>query len=192
MYCRYVHIRWNKKNRKFWKRALTQHPRWYCSLSSAGSSGLHMPVRPLILSPPILVRALCSDPAHLLVRAGGSSGSYCAHCTHCAHFLVWPHCCRVDASSHGGGLLSASWGSEIPNQFRWNLDRLFMASIWPHIQNTVATMIGGLGDRWSCTFLCFLFLECTHRLRRVDCCPMHSNTCFGGGCVPLGLFCLGH
>ena len=30
-----------------------------------------MPVRPLILSPPILVRALRSDPAHLLVRAGG-------------------------------------------------------------------------------------------------------------------------
>ena len=122
----------------------------------------------------------------------GSSGSYCAHRTHCTHFLVWPHCCRVDASSHGGGLLSASWGSEIPNQFSWNLDRLFIASIRPHIQNTVATMIGGLGDRWSCTFLCFLFLECTHRLRRVDCCPMHSSTCFGGGCVPLGLFCLGH
>jgi len=30
-----------------------------------------MPVRPLILSPPILVRALRGDPADLLVRAGG-------------------------------------------------------------------------------------------------------------------------
>ena len=29
-----------------------------------------MPVRPLILSPAILVRALHSDPADLLVRAG--------------------------------------------------------------------------------------------------------------------------
>ena len=33
-------------------------------------SGSHMPVRPLILSPGILVRALHSDPADLLVRAG--------------------------------------------------------------------------------------------------------------------------
>ena len=30
-----------------------------------------MPVRPLILSPPIVVRTLCDDPADLLVRAGG-------------------------------------------------------------------------------------------------------------------------
>ena len=30
-----------------------------------------MPVRPLILSPPIVVRALRDDPADLLVRAGG-------------------------------------------------------------------------------------------------------------------------
>ena len=40
---------------------------------SAGRSGTHMPVRPLILSkmPPIVVRALRDDPADLLVRAGG-------------------------------------------------------------------------------------------------------------------------
>jgi len=37
----------------------------------------------LILSPPIMMRALCIDPAHLLVRAGGGG-------SHCAHFLVWP------------------------------------------------------------------------------------------------------
>ena len=30
-----------------------------------------MPVRPLILSPPIVLRALRGDPADLLVRAGG-------------------------------------------------------------------------------------------------------------------------
>ena len=30
-----------------------------------------MPVRPLILSPPIVVRALRGDPADMLVRAGG-------------------------------------------------------------------------------------------------------------------------
>ena len=30
-----------------------------------------MPVHPLILSPPIVVRALRDDPADLLVRAGG-------------------------------------------------------------------------------------------------------------------------
>ena len=30
-----------------------------------------MPVRPLILSPPIVVRALRDDPADLLVRASG-------------------------------------------------------------------------------------------------------------------------
>ena len=30
-----------------------------------------MPVRPLILSPPIVLRALRCDPADLLVRAGG-------------------------------------------------------------------------------------------------------------------------
>ena len=41
-----------------------------CSFPSAGRSGSHMPVRPLILSPAILVRALHSDPADLLVRAG--------------------------------------------------------------------------------------------------------------------------
>jgi len=34
-----------------------------------------MPVRTLILSPPILVRALCSDPAHLLVHAGGGAAA---------------------------------------------------------------------------------------------------------------------
>jgi len=33
-----------------------------------------MPVRPLILSPAILVRALHSDPADLLVRAGRGEG----------------------------------------------------------------------------------------------------------------------
>ena len=32
-----------------------------------------MPVRPLILSPPIVVRALRDDPADLLVRAGGGA-----------------------------------------------------------------------------------------------------------------------
>jgi len=43
----------------------------------------------LILSPPIVVRALRGDPADMLVRAGGGSdGAHCAHCTHCAHFLV--------------------------------------------------------------------------------------------------------
>jgi len=30
-----------------------------------------MPVRPLILSPPIVLRALRGDPADLIVRAGG-------------------------------------------------------------------------------------------------------------------------
>ena len=45
-----------------------------------------MPVRPLILSPPIVVRALRDDPADLLVvQVGGSDG---AHCPHCPHFLV--------------------------------------------------------------------------------------------------------
>ena len=33
-----------------------------------------MPVHPLILSPPIVVRALRGDPADLLVRAGGWGG----------------------------------------------------------------------------------------------------------------------
>jgi len=42
-----------------------------------------MPVRPLILSPPIVVHALRGDPADLLVRAGGGSDG-----AHCAHFLV--------------------------------------------------------------------------------------------------------
>ena len=46
-----------------------------------------MPVRPLILSPPIVVRALRGDPADLRVRAGGG-GSDGTHCMHCAHFLV--------------------------------------------------------------------------------------------------------
>jgi len=41
-----------------------------------------MPVRPLILSPPFVLRALRGDPADLLVRAGGSDGA------HCTHFLV--------------------------------------------------------------------------------------------------------
>ena len=39
-----------------------------------------MPVRHLILSSPILVRALRSDPADLLVRAGGGGGSSGSHC----------------------------------------------------------------------------------------------------------------
>jgi len=47
-------------------------------------------VRPLILWPPILVRAVRSDPAYLLVRAGGG-GSGSSHCMHCVHYLVvWP------------------------------------------------------------------------------------------------------
>ena len=78
---------------KFWKHALTQHILGgdIAHFQSAGRSSSHMPVRPLILSPPIRMRALRSDPAHLLVRAGGG-GSGVSHCT---HFLVWPYEERV-------------------------------------------------------------------------------------------------
>jgi len=38
-----------------------------------------MPVRPLILSPPIVLRALRGDPADLLVRAGGGQRRRALH-----------------------------------------------------------------------------------------------------------------
>ena len=46
-----------------------------------------MPVRPLILSPPILVRALRSDPAHLLVHVewAGAAAAHTARTARTAH-----------------------------------------------------------------------------------------------------------